>query len=65
MFRASFENQLSMDKPSVGAPVPQLVRASDQHSEDPGSNPGWNLVILVCSFLQRGHSLVSQAVHVE
>ena len=23
------------------APVAQLVRASDQHSKDPGSNPGW------------------------
>ena len=23
------------------APVAQLVRASDRHSEDPGSNPGW------------------------
>ena len=25
----------------VRAPVAQLVRASDQNSEDPGSNPGW------------------------
>ena len=24
-----------------GAPVAQLVRASDQSSEDPGSIPGW------------------------
>ena len=25
----------------IPAPVAQLVRASDQSSEDPGSNPGW------------------------
>ena len=36
---------VSMDKclcSNARAPVAQLVRASDQNSEDPGSNSGWN-----------------------
>ena len=32
---------MSMNKSTARAPVAQLVRASDQNSEHPGSNPGW------------------------
>ena len=46
--KSDIENRtVSMDKchlspaPNARAPVAQLVRASDGHSEDPGSNPGW------------------------
>ena len=46
--KSDIENRtVSMDKchlssgPNARAPVAQLVRASDRHSEDPGSNPGW------------------------
>ena len=32
---------MSMNKSTARVPVVQLVRASDQNSEHPGSNPGW------------------------
>ena len=43
--------------PSARAPVARLVRVSDQHSEDPGSNPDWiSMSFFILHILIHPHS---------